>query len=157
MKKIMTGLLLTLALLSNVVFSAEEAHDIPTSITTANPYVSLKDLNLILKTMTIEELFVEADAWLALLNEVAEKVEDTERLLQQKIAMATKEKAAMVETLTKLRTEKKTMLARLDTVLENINEQYKVNYTNISNGTLDMKNVDDLDECEELLACEDQS
>ena len=157
MKKIMTGLLLTLALLSNVVFSAEEAHDIPTSITTANPYVSLKHLNLMLETMTIEELFVEADAWLALLNEVAEKVEDTERLLQQKIAMATKEKAAMVETLTKLRTEKKTMLARLDTVLENINEQYKVNYTNISNGTLDMKNVEDLDEYEEVYACEDQS
>ena len=157
MNKIMAGLLFTLVLLSHTVFYAEEAPKILTATTTGNPNVSLENLNLMLRPMSIEELFVEADAWLALLNEVSEKVDDTERLLQQKITVATKEKDATVETLTKLRTEKKTMLARLDTVLENINEQYKVNYTNISNGTLDMKNVDDLDECEELLACEDQS
>jgi hypothetical protein len=133
--------------------------------------------------MTIEELFVEADAWLALLNEVSEKVDDTELSLQEKnekivvlkamdhnstvleeregiqqqIAMVTEEKSAIFETLTKLRAEKKTMLARLNTVLKNINEQYKVNYADISNGTLDMKNVEDLDEYEEVYACEDQS
>jgi len=152
----MIGLLFTLVLLSHTVFYAEESPEILTATTTVNPNVSPENLNVILRSMTIEELFVEADAWLALLNDVSEKVDDTERLFQENIAMAEEEKAAMIETLTKLRTEKKGMLARLDTVLENINEQYKVNYTNMANGTLDMKNVDDLDVCEELYACEDQ-
>ena len=156
MNKIMAGLLFTLALLSQTAFYAEEAPKIITATTTVNPNVSPANLNVMLRSMTIEELFVEADAWLALLNDVSEKVDDTERLFQENIAMAEEEKDVMIETLTKLRTEKKGMLARLDTVLENINEQYKVNYTNMANGTLDMKNVDDLDVCEELYACEDQ-
>ena len=157
MNKIIAGLLFTLALLSNTVSYAEEASQTPTAITTTNVDVSPKHLNLMLRTMTIEELFVEADAWLALLNEAAEKVDDTERLIQEKIAMATEEKATIFEELTKLRIEKKSRVTRLDTVLKNINERYKASYTQRSNDTIDIKNIGDLDECEELYACEDQS
>ena len=157
MNKIIAGLLFTLALLSHTVSYAEEASQTPTAITTTNVDVSPKHLNLMLRTMTIEELFVEADAWLALLNESAEKVDDTERLIQEKIAMETEEKVAIVETLTKLRTEKKSRVTRLDTVLKNINERYKASYTQRSNDTIDITNIGDLDECEELYACEDQS
>ena len=99
--------------------------------------------------MTGDELFVEADAWLVLLKEAAKKVYDTKLAVQeknaeidalkaqdnnqtaaeeregvqQKITVATEEKAAILEEQTKLRGERKTMVDRLDTVLQNINEK----------------------------------
>ena len=183
LKKIFFVIFLTLALLSSIVLSAEEVSETSTAIITANPYISQKQLNLMLQNMTIEELFVEADGWLVLLNAATEKVYDTElsvqeknkqidalkvidnnqtvaeerEAIQQKITMTTEEKAAIVKKMTKLRAERKIMVACLDTVLKNINERYKASYTNRSNHTLDIGDMEDLDECEELSVCEDQS
>ncbi|WP_415408007.1 mechanosensitive ion channel domain-containing protein [Sulfurovum sp. CS9] len=147
MKKIITGLLLTLALIAGSY--AEEAPKSPSAVTTANPDVSAESLHLMVRHMTGDELFVEADGWLVLLKEAAKKVYDTKLSVQekndqidalnaqdnnqtaaeeregikQKITVAKEEKDAILEEQTKLRAQRKTMVARLDTVLENINEK----------------------------------
>ena len=72
MKKIITGLLLTLALISGSY--AEETPKTPTAVTTSNPDVSAESLNLMVRHMTADELFVEADGWLVLLKDAAKKV-----------------------------------------------------------------------------------
>ncbi len=148
-KKIMTGLLLSLTLALTTVVYAEEAPKSPTAATTANPDISPESLNLMVRHMTGDELFVEADGWLVLLKEAAKKVYDTKLSvqeknaqidalkaldnnqtaveeregIQQKITVAKKEKSAILEEQTELRAQRKTMVARLDTVLENINEK----------------------------------
>ncbi len=145
----MTGILLVLALLSNTATYAEEAPESPIAVTTANPDISPESLNLMVRHMTGDELFVEADGWLLLLREEAKKVYDTKLSIQekntkidalnaldnnqtaveeregvqQKITVAKEEKAAILEEQTKLRAQRKAMIARLDTVLENINEK----------------------------------
>ena len=145
----MTGILLVLALLSNTATYAEEAPESPIAVTTANPDISPESLNLMVRHMTADELFVEADGWLLLLREEAKKVYDTKLSIQekntqidalnaldnnqtaveeregvqQKITAAKEEKAAILEEQTKLRAQRKAMIARLDTVLENINEK----------------------------------
>jgi hypothetical protein len=99
--------------------------------------------------MTGDELFVEADGWLVLLKEAAKKVYDTKIAIQdknvqidalsakdnnqtaaeeregiqQKISALTEEKSVLLDELTKLRAERKTMVARLDAVLDNINDK----------------------------------
>ncbi len=149
LKKIITGLLLTLALVSTTVAYAEEAPKTPTAVTTGNPDISPESLNLMVRHMTGDELFVEADGWLVLLKDAAKKVYDTKLSvqekntqidalkaqdnnqtaveeregIQQKITVAKKEKSAILEEQTELRAQRKTMVARLDTVLENINEK----------------------------------
>ena len=146
LKKIMAGLLLTLALVSTTVVYAEEAPKSPIAVTTENPDISPESLNLMVRHMTGDELFVEADGWLILLKEAAKKVYDTKLSVQeknaqidalkaqdnnqteaeeregilQKITVAKEEKAAILEEQTKLRAERKNMVARLDTVVENI-------------------------------------
>jgi len=148
-KKIMTGLFLTLILLSTTVAYAEEAPKSPTAVTTANPDVSAESLNLMVRHMTGDELFVEADGWLVLLKEAAKKVYDTKILVreknteidalsardnnqtaaeeregvQQKLTVAKEEKAVILEEQTELRGERKIIVNNLDTVLENINEK----------------------------------
>ena len=145
----MTALLLTLAFTTTTVVYAEEAPKEPTATTTANVDVSPGQLNLMVRHMTSDELFVEADGWLVLLKEAAKKVYDTKILvrekndqidalnaqdnnqtaaeerevIQQKLTVAMEEKAAILEEQTKLRGERKTMVDRLDTVLQNINEK----------------------------------
>jgi len=135
--------------LSNTATYAEEAPESPIAVTTANPDISPESLNLMVRHMTADELFVEADGWLLLLREEAKKVYDTKLSIQekntqidalnaldnnqtaveeregvqQKITAAKEEKAAILEEQTKLRAQRKAMIARLDTVLENINEK----------------------------------
>ncbi len=149
LKKIATGLLLTLTLVLTTVVHAEEAPKSPTAVTTGNPEVSAESLNLMVRHMTEDELFVEADGWLNLLKEAAKKVYATKLAvqekntqlealkardnnqtaaeeregIQQKIKSVTDEKAAILEEQTKLREERKKMVNRLDTVLENIDEK----------------------------------
>ena len=84
LKKIITGLLLTLTLISGLY--AEEAPKSPTAVTTVNPDVSAESLNLMVRHMTGDELFVEADGWLVLLKEAAKKVYDTKLSVQEKNA-----------------------------------------------------------------------
>jgi len=148
-QKILVGILLTLSVLSTTTIYAEEATKSPTAVTIVNPDISPENLNLMVRYMTGDELFVEADGWLVLLQEAAKKVYDTKLAvkeknaqidimeakddnqttseeregIQQKITVAKEEKVAAIEALTKLRAERKTMVARLDTVLKNINEK----------------------------------
>jgi small conductance mechanosensitive channel len=148
-KKITIAVLLTLTLLSMTVAYADEAAKSPTAVTTASPDVSPGSLNLMVRHMTSDELFVEADGWLVLLQDAAKKVYDTKLAvqeknaqiealeaqdnnqttaaeregIQEKIAVAKEEKAAILEEQTKLRAKRKLMVARLDTVLENVNEK----------------------------------
>ncbi len=149
LKKIITGLLLTLVLISTTVAYAKEAPNAPTAVTTSNPNISPESLNLMVRHMTGDELFVEADGWLVLLKEAAKKVYDTKlsvqeknteidalktqdnnqtaveerEEIQEKITVAKKEKAAILEEQTELRAQRKSMIDRLNTVLENINEK----------------------------------
>lgn len=148
-KKSMTGLLLTLAFTTTTVVYAEEAPTEPTATTTTNVDVSPESLNLMVRHMTEDELFIEAEGWLGLLKEAAKKVYATKLSvqekntqidalnardnnqtaaeeregIQQKITVSTEEKDKILEELIKLRAERKTMVARLDTVLQNINEK----------------------------------
>ena len=148
LKKMMTGLLLTLALVLTSNAYAEEAPK-PTAVTTGNPDVSPESLHFMVRHMTEDELFVEADAWLELLKESAKKVYDTKlsvqeknvqiesltardnnqtaaeerEIVQEKIKLHTDEKVVILEEQTKLRGERKIMVSRLDTVLQNINEK----------------------------------
>jgi small conductance mechanosensitive channel len=145
----MTGLLLTLALVSTTAAYAEEAPKSPTPISTENADVTPEILNLMVRHMDSDELFVEADGWLILLKEAAKKVYDTKILvreknaqidalqaldtnqtaaeeregIQQKITVAKEEKSVILEELTKLRAERKIIVNNLDTVLQNINEK----------------------------------
>ena len=148
--KIMRGLLLTLAFISTTVIYAEEAPKEPVAMSTANADISPEQLNLMVRHMTSDELFVEADGWLVLLQDAAKKVYQAKLSLEDKNAEigdltataesnqttvsekeaielkvdeAKEEKSALLEELTKLRAERKTMVARLDTVLQNINEK----------------------------------
>ena len=149
MKKTMTAILLTLALISSTMAYAEEATESPAPVTTENADVSPEILHMMVRHMTADELFVEADGWLDLLKKAAEEVykvkisvkeindeidtlkaQDTNQtaaadreIIQQKITEQTKEKSVLLEDLTKLRTERKVMVDRLDTVLKNIDEK----------------------------------
>ena len=140
---------LALALVSTTAIYAEEASEAPSAATTANPDISPESLNLMVRHMTSDALFVEADGWLVLLQEAAKNVYDiklsvqgknteiealtaqdnnqtaTEERegIQQKITVLKEEKAVVLEDLIKQRAQRKTMVARLDTVLENINEK----------------------------------
>jgi small conductance mechanosensitive channel len=149
LKTIIARLLLVLALTATTAVYAEEAPKTPTAVTTENPDISAENLNLMVRHMTGDELFVEADGWLVLLKEAAKKVYDTKLSvqekntqidtlnaldnnhtvaeeregIQQKITSAKEEKGIILEELTKERAQRKLMVARLDTVLENINDK----------------------------------
>jgi small conductance mechanosensitive channel len=73
--------LLALSVLSMTpVHAADGAADTATkakAITAANPTIPIEELDTIAAPMTVEELTVEADAWLALVKKAAEKVADT--------------------------------------------------------------------------------
>jgi len=148
-KKIVTALFLIFALTATTVVYAKEAPKEPVATTTSDPEISVKSLNLMVRHMTGDELFVEADGWLVFLKEAAKKVYDTKLVVQeknaqidalkaqdnnqttteeregikQKISEIKEEKAVILEEQTKLRAQRKIMVARLDTVLENINEK----------------------------------
>ena len=151
----MSGLLLILALISTTVAYAEETPEPPKAVTTTNPDVTPENLNLMVRHMTADELFVEADGWLVLLQEAAKKVYDTKLAIKaqnaqidalsakdnnqtaaeeregikQKLKVLTEEKATILDELTKVRAERKTMVARLNTVLENINDKIGMDAT----------------------------
>jgi len=148
-KKIVVTLFLMFALTATTVVNAEEAPKEAVATTTSDPEISVKSLNLMVRHMTGDELFVEADGWLDLLKEAAKKVYETKLSVQekneqidalkaqdtnqtaaeeregikQKISVVKEEKSTILEEQTKLRAHRKTMVARLDTVLENINEK----------------------------------
>ena len=147
LKKMIIGLLLALVLTSSAY--AEETPKSPPAVTTGSPDVSPESLHFMVRHMKEDELFVEADAWLELLKEAAKKVYDTKlsvqeknvqiesltardnnqtaseerEVVQQKITLLTDEKAVILEEQTKLRGERKIMVSRLNTVLQNINEK----------------------------------
>jgi len=151
----MSGLLLTLVLISTTVAYAEETSESPKAVTTTNPDVTPENLNLMVRHMTADELFVEADGWLVLLQEAAKKVYDTKLAIKaqnveidalnakdnnqtaaeeregikQEIKVLTEEKSTIIDELTKERAERKTMVARLNTVLENINDKIGMDAT----------------------------
>ena len=155
LKKMMSGLLLTLVLISTTVAYAEETSESPKAVTTTNPDVTPENLNLMVRHMTADELFVEADGWLVLLQEAAKKVYDTKLAIKaqnveidalnakdnnqtaaeeregikQEIKVLTEEKSTIIDELTKERAERKTMVARLNTVLENINDKIGMDAT----------------------------
>jgi len=148
-KKIITAILLILALVSTTASYAEEVPKSPTAVSTSNADISPKKLNLMIRHMSSDELFVEADGWMILLKEAAKKVYDTKisvqeknteidalkvmdnnqtaaeerEGIQKKIILAKEEKSIILEELTKFRAERKDMVNRLDTVLQNINEK----------------------------------
>jgi len=74
MKKTMTAILLTLALTSSTMACAEEVAESPTPVTTKNTDVSPEILHMMVRHMTADELFVEADGWLGLLKKAAKEV-----------------------------------------------------------------------------------
>ena len=155
MRKLLTTIFfLSALLLSTTMIHAEEV-EAPKAVTTANPDVRPENLNLMVRHMTSDELFVEADAWLVLLEEAAKKVYATKIAIKeknaqidalsakdnnltaaeeregikQKISALTEEKSVLLEELTKLRAERKTMVARLDAVLDNINDKIGMDAT----------------------------
>ncbi len=149
LKKIILSISLALTLISTTVVYAKEAPESPVAVTTANTDVSPEILHMMVRHMDSDELFVEADAWLDLLKESAKKVYDVKISIQgkndaiavlevkdnnqtavedregirQKIAVLKTEKDMILENLTKLRAERKVMVDRLDTILQNINEK----------------------------------
>ena len=148
-KKIVAGVLFSLLFVFTSGIYAQEAVEKPVAVTTENPNISPERLNLMVRHMTGDELFVEADGWLALLKDAAKKVYDTKLAIQdkntqidalvakdnnqtdaekrvlakQKISALREEKDILLEDLRKLRSERKIMVARLDTVLQNINDK----------------------------------
>jgi len=87
MKKILTTLFFASALLlSSTMIHAEESVETPKAVTTGNPDVTPEKLHLMVRHMTGDELFIEADGWLVLLKEAAKKVYDTKIAIQDKNA-----------------------------------------------------------------------
>ena len=149
LKKVITGLWFTFALLSTTASYAEETAKTPTAISTVNADISPEQLHLIIRHMTGDELFLEADAWLVFLQEAAKKVYDVKlaienknaeiselqaldtnkttdeerEVLEAKVTQAKEEKAASLEELSQMRSQRKVMVTRLDTVLTNINDK----------------------------------
>lgn len=129
--------------------AAEVASETPSALSTKDPSVSPEQLNLMVRHMTSDELFVEADDWLELLKEAAKKVyqvklaieeknSEIDRLktldnnqtavqereqIQQKLTTLKAEKSAHLEELIKVRQAREEGVDRLDTVLKNINEK----------------------------------
>ncbi len=129
--------------------AAESTSETSSAISTEDPSVSPEKLHLMVRHMTSDELFVEADGWLELLKEDAKKVYeiklaveeknteidalrslDTNQTasaereeVQQKMGQVEKEKAALLEALLKERAAREASVDRLDTVLKNINEK----------------------------------
>ena len=148
-KKIMVTLLLALAFTTTTVVYAKEASTKSTAISTMNADISPEQLHLLIRHMTGDELFVEADAWLVHLKGVAKKVYDVKLAIENKnaeistlneldtnettaeeragldakIAKAKEEKASSLEALANMRSQRKLMVSRLDTVLTNINDK----------------------------------
>ena len=149
LKKILTVLMLTLIFVVTTTAYAEEAQESPAPVTTVNTAVSPEILHMMVRHMDSDELFVEADGWLELLKKESKEVykvkisvkekndeidaltaQDTNQTaaqqregIQQKITAAKEEKSTLLEELTLLRTDRKVMVDRLDTVLKNINEK----------------------------------
>jgi len=148
MRKILTILFFSSVLLSTTMIYAEEV-ETPKAVSTVNPDISPESLHLAVRHMTSDELFIEADEWLVLLKEAARKVYATKLLVQEEniqidalsvkdnnqtaadareevkknILAHTEEKNLLLEELTKLRAQRKTMVSRLDTILSNINDK----------------------------------
>ena len=149
MRNIITGTLFALMLTLSTAAYAKEAAKDPTAFTTENTDIVPEQLHLMVRHLTSDELFVEADGWLDLLKEAAKNVyevkssieernteitvlqakdnnqtkEEERGSIQQKISQLKKEKATLLEELTKLRADRKDIVDRLDTVLQNINEK----------------------------------
>jgi hypothetical protein len=73
MKKILTTLFFASALLLSTTMIHAEEVEAPKAVSTVNPDISPKNLHLVVRHMTSDELFIEADEWLVLLKEAARK------------------------------------------------------------------------------------
>jgi len=149
MNKIITGVVFALVFTLSTMTYAEEASKTPTAVTTVNPNISAERLNLMVRHMAEDELFVEADGWLDLLKEAAKKVYDAKldvkekntkvdtlearddnqttseekKLIEEKIVQEKEEKGTALENMTKLRADRKSMVDRLNIILQNINDK----------------------------------
>jgi len=143
--------LLSSVLLLSLTLYAEEAtpKPSPSPVTTSNTDVSPETLNLMVRHMTADELFVEADGWLKLLEEAAAKVyhakidlanknreievleaQDNNQTkvkereaFRQELETLKKEKVKLIDRLNKLRLKREVMIDRLEAVLQNINDK----------------------------------
>ncbi len=149
LKEIITRLFLVLAFMVSTVAYAEETPKSPTAISTENSDISSENLNLMVRHMTGDELFVEADGWLTILKDAAKKVYDNKllvlekntqldalkamdnnqteaeerKIVQSKITVAKEQKATILEEQTNLRSKRKLIVDNLDSILQNINEK----------------------------------
>jgi len=149
MKKILIGILLACMLMASATLNAEESPQKPVPVTTKDTNVSAEILSLMVRHMTADELFVEADAWLKLVEKAAAKVYEVKiaitqkneeikalkaqdnnqtkaeerETIQQKIETLKKEKTDLIEELNLLRLEREKVIDRLEAVLKNINEK----------------------------------
>lgn len=153
--KIVISILLTMTLVFTAFTYAEAEPKAPIAVTTHNPDIAPENLNLMVRHMTADELFVEADGWLVLLKEAAKKVYDTKlavqknnaqidalneqdnnqtspeqrEVIQQQIKHLKNEKEALLDQLTKQRDAREVMVNRLNTVLKNINDKIGLDKT----------------------------
>ncbi|MCW8822430.1 MAG: mechanosensitive ion channel family protein [Sulfurovum sp.] len=149
MKKIFASIMLLFTFISITAIYAEEVPKVPTAVTIGNPDVSPESLNLMVRHMTADELFIEADGWLSLLKVAAKKVYtaklsvkdinakinalkakdnnqtsvEKREAIQKEITQTEIEKDAFLDELTKLRSQREIIVSRLNTVLKNINEK----------------------------------
>jgi small conductance mechanosensitive channel len=149
MKKIIVSIVLVFTFISISSIYAEEVPTVLTATSVENPDISPENLNLMVRHMTSDELFVEADGWLSLLKVAAKKVYATKlsvkeineeiaalkakdnnktsgdelEAIQEEITQAEKEKDTLLDVLTKQRSQREIMVSRLNTVLKNINEK----------------------------------
>ena len=72
--RILSVVLLALVLAGNAV--AQSDNQAPGATTASDPNIPLGELDIILAPLTIEELTLEADAWLALVKQAAHNVAD---------------------------------------------------------------------------------
>ena len=148
MQKIIMGIALAFVLISNMA-DAETVPKRTQPVTLAQTGVSPEILNMMVRHMTEDELFIEADGWLGELKKAAAKVYESKiaiveknneiaamekrdnnetkaeerEALQQKLKILKEEKAALIEKLNRLRLEREKMVDRLEIVLKNIDEK----------------------------------
>ena len=138
-----TLLLLILLGMSSLSLAATE-REVRKAVTTSDPDIDVSELRIMLVPMTSEELFIEADSWMALLQTAAERVASEKLIIKKENDQIATEKQddsdqavtskneAKVEALQDkkeetlshidtLRSERTLVIERLDTVLLAIN------------------------------------
>jgi len=101
--------LLALSFIGMTPASAADSKTTAKALTTADPGIPTEELDTILAPMTVDELTVEADGWLALVKKAAEQVAETKlAIMHQNKAQKAAEKKAKEAEKTIKEAEKKT-------------------------------------------------